>query len=208
MINNNITLKLAQWLGVAACDLLKVQEWANCYFVIARGQRPTFVSKKLMLPVIQPWMLNHANNGFNWQREQAREGIKQLLDFHTKILAMAQRNGWSFEVGEYGWRVADIYCSVYHKGLEIYIREQLRPVYLVGSIIETPSGAGLVISKSGDRLEVRLYASRAGSYPLSSVVSYSAAEVKLASAVQKKEVLSAAKYLSEIEAAVDRLCEV
>lgn len=57
-------LQIAQHLQVSPNQIIKVEEWANCYFVVAKGIGGRFVSKKVVTPapvqapVLQSYQVN------------------------------------------------------------------------------------------------------------------------------------------------------
>ncbi|HEY9598398.1 MAG TPA: hypothetical protein V6D33_12070 [Cyanophyceae cyanobacterium] len=57
-------LAIAQHLQVSPNQIIKIEEWANCYFVVIKGLGARFVSKKVVVsapvqaPVIQSYQVN------------------------------------------------------------------------------------------------------------------------------------------------------
>lgn len=124
-IQQQIPHRIAAYLGTQAAEIVKLEEWANCYFVRIRGQRPTFVSKNITLPVVPIHALYQLHNGFSWQRSETRRYINNLIESHYNIIELCGWYGWSLEVDEYGWRIEDIPVTCYSQRLESYILSRL-----------------------------------------------------------------------------------
>ena len=57
-------LAIAQHLQVSPNQIIKIEEWANCYFVVIQGKGGRFVSKKVVevapvqAPALQSYQVN------------------------------------------------------------------------------------------------------------------------------------------------------
>ena len=124
-IQQQIPHRIAAYLGTQAGEILKLEEWANCWFVQLRGQRPTFVSKNITLPVVPIHALHQLHNGFSWQRGETRRYINKLIESHYSIVELCGWYGWSLELDEYGWRIEGYHTTCYYKHLEDVILKRL-----------------------------------------------------------------------------------
>lgn len=55
-------LQIAQHLQVSPNQIIKVEEWKNCYFVVVKGVGGRFVSKKVVTPAPAPTVQSYQVN--------------------------------------------------------------------------------------------------------------------------------------------------
>lgn len=124
-IHQQTAHRIAAYLGTQAGEIIRLEEWANCYYVQVRGERPTFVSKSIVLPVIPLWSLNQLHSGLPWQRQETKRYIKERIAGHKSIVELCEWWGWELDIDEYGWTIEGNYTSVYYERLESVILARL-----------------------------------------------------------------------------------
>jgi hypothetical protein len=117
-LNNQIPHRIAAYLGTQAGEIVKLEEWHNCYYVRVRGQRPTFISKNITLPCIPIWALHQLHYGFSWERNVSKQYIKERIEGHKNIVELCDWYGWTLDVDEYGWRIEGQHTTCYYGHLE------------------------------------------------------------------------------------------
>lgn len=122
---SQVTQKIAAYLNVEVTEIIRLEEWNNCYFVRVKGQRPTFVSKNILLPCIPLWSLYQLHQGFSWERNVNKSYIKERIEHHNNIVELCNWYGWSLFVDDYGWRIEGLHTTIYYRGLEAEIIQRL-----------------------------------------------------------------------------------